>query len=72
MNTYLAIGGAAVLLLAIIGLLIWLVIREARAAQAARDATATKDQDVAKKQADIIAEHRDPDGVADRLRDGSF
>jgi hypothetical protein len=72
MNTYLAVGGGALLLLAIIGLLIWLVIREARAAQAARDATAKKDQDVAKKQADIIAEHRDPDGVADRLRDGSF
>lgn len=72
MSAYLAVGGGALICLAIIGLLIWLVIREARAAQAARDANATKDQAIAKKQADIVAEHRDPDRVVDRLRDGSF
>lgn len=72
MNTYLAVGGGALLLLAIIGLLIWLVIREARAAQAARDATQIKDQTIAKEQADIVAEHRDPDRVVDRLRNSSF
>lgn len=72
MNTYLAVGGGALLLLAIIGLLSWLLIREVRAAQAARDATQIKDQTIAKEQADIVAEHRDPDRVADRLRDGSF
>ncbi len=71
-SAYLAVGGGALICLAIIGLLIWLVIREARAAQAARDANATKDQAIAKKQADIVAEHRDPDRVVDRLRDGSF
>lgn len=72
MNTYLAVGGGALILLAIIGLLIWLVIRGARAEQAAKDATQIKDQTIAKKQADIIAEHRDPDRVSDRLRDSSF
>lgn len=72
MNTYLAVGAGALILLAVIGLLIWLVIREARAAQAAKDAVQTKDQDIARKQADVIAEHRDADRVVDRLRDGSF
>lgn len=72
MSAYLAVGGGALILLAIIGLLIWLVIREARAAQAAKDANTAKDQAIAKKQADIVAEHRDPDRVVDRLRDGSF
>lgn len=72
MSTYLAVGGGALILLAIIGLLLWLVIREVRAAQAARDAIQIKEQAVAKKQADIIAEHRDPDSVVDRLRDGTF
>lgn len=72
MNAYLAVAGGALILLAVIGLLIWLLIREARAAQAAKDATQIRDQTIAKKQADIIAEHRDPDHVADRLRDGSF
>lgn len=72
MNTYLAIGGGALILLAVIGLLIWLVIREARAAQAAKDAAQIKDQTIAKEQADIVAEHRDPERVVDRLRDGSF
>lgn len=71
-SAYLAVGGGALIFLAIIGLLIWLVIREARAAQAARDANATKDQTIAKKQAEIVAEHRDPDRVTDRLRDGTF
>jgi len=71
-NTYLTAAAVFVGVLAIIGLLVWLLIREVRAAQAARDASAIKDQDIAKKQADIIAEHRDPDGVSDRLRDGSF
>lgn len=72
MNAYLAIGGGALILLAIIGLLIWLVIRGARAEQAAKDATQIKDQTIAKEQADIIAEHRDPDRVSDRLRDSTF
>lgn len=61
MNAYLAVAGGALILLAVIGLLIWLLIREARAAQAAKDATQIRDQTIAKKQADIIAEHRDPD-----------
>lgn len=72
MNTYLAIGGAALILLAIIGLLIWLVIRGAKAEQAAKDSALIKDQDIAKRQAEIVAEHRDPDSVSSRLRDGSF
>ncbi|MBN8968929.1 MAG: hypothetical protein J0G95_10765 [Rhizobiales bacterium] len=72
MSTYLAVGGGALIFLAIIGLLIWLLVREARAAQAARDATTIKDQTHAAKQAEIIAEHRDPDDVVSRLRDASF
>ncbi len=70
MNTYLAIGGAALLLLAIIGGLIWAVVRGAKAQQKAEDQI--KDQAIAKKQAEVVAEHRDPDRVTDRLRDGSF
>lgn len=70
MTTYAIIGASALGVLLLIGGLIWAVVRGAKAEQKAEDQI--KDQSHAKKQAEIVAEHRDPDRVVDRLRDGSF
>lgn len=70
MTTYAIIGASALGVLLLIGGLIWAVVQRAKAQQKAEDQI--KDQAIAKKQADIIAEHRDPDDVSGRLRDGTF
>lgn len=70
MTTYAIIAASALGVLLLIGGLVWAVVRRATAQQKAEDQL--KDQAIAKKQADIVAEHRDPDRVTDRLRDGSF
>lgn len=74
METLLLIGGGIVGVFALIGLLITKLTNSAREeGERAEQVRRALEADKAKARADsVLAEHRDPDAVDDRLRKGDF